>query len=96
MKTTLVNLHNYHDTDVIYIDRRSPFGNPFHITEHCSRKRSIELYQERFNYRIAHDSLFYAAVEALRGKKLACWCTPLPCHGDVIINYLENSNVSTR
>jgi len=23
-------------------------------------------------------------LEPLRGKRLACWCAPLPCHGDVI------------
>lgn len=23
-------------------------------------------------------------LERLRGKRLACWCAPLPCHGDVI------------
>jgi len=23
-------------------------------------------------------------LEPLRGNRLACWCAPLPCHGDVI------------
>jgi hypothetical protein len=26
--------------------------------------------------------------EPLRGKRLACWCAPLPCHGDVIVEML--------
>lgn len=28
-------------------------------------------------------------LEPLRGKRLACWCHPLPCHGDVIVELLE-------
>ena len=27
-------------------------------------------------------------LEPLRGKCLACWCAPLPCHGDIIIEML--------
>jgi hypothetical protein len=29
-------------------------------------------------------------LEPLRGKRLACWCAPLPCHGDVIVEWLES------
>ena len=31
---------------------------------------------------------------SLRGKKLGCWCKPDPCHGDVIIDYLNNLTYS--
>jgi len=27
-------------------------------------------------------------LEPLRGKRLGCWCKPLPCHGDVIVELL--------
>lgn len=30
-------------------------------------------------------------LEPLRGKVLGCWCKPLPCHGDVIVELLEAS-----
>lgn len=30
-------------------------------------------------------------LEPLRGCRLACWCHPLPCHGDVIVELLEES-----
>ena len=26
-----------------------------------------------------------AALPELRGKDLACWCAPLPCHADVLL-----------
>jgi Domain of unknown function (DUF4326) len=25
------------------------------------------------------------ALPELRGKTLVCWCAPLPCHGDVLV-----------
>jgi hypothetical protein len=28
-------------------------------------------------------------LEPLRGYRLACWCAPLPCHGDVILEWLD-------
>jgi hypothetical protein len=28
------------------------------------------------------------SIEPLRGKTLGCWCKPLPCHGDVIVELL--------
>ena len=28
-------------------------------------------------------------LEPLRGKRLACWCAPLPCHGDVIAELIS-------
>jgi hypothetical protein len=28
-------------------------------------------------------------LEPLRGHRLACWCAPLACHGDVIVEWLE-------
>jgi hypothetical protein len=26
-----------------------------------------------------------AALPELRGRDLVCWCAPLPCHGDVLL-----------
>jgi hypothetical protein len=31
-----------------------------------------------------------AALPELRRKDLACWCAPLPCHGEVLLE-LANS-----
>lgn len=32
-------------------------------------------------------------LESLRGHRLACWCAPLPCHGDVILEWLDSHPV---
>ena len=32
-------------------------------------------------------------LEPLRGFRLACWCAPLPCHGQVILDWLDSHPV---
>lgn len=99
MATTLINLHNYihkesdfaKGSDFVLIDRRGIFGSPFKISSKCTRKKSVALYRKYFGKRINTDRYFRKAVEKLRGRKLACWCTPLACHGDVIIEWLEKN-----
>ena len=31
------------------------------------------------------DTPLLAALPELQGKVLGCWCAPLPCHGDVLV-----------
>jgi len=72
----------------VYIGRPGPFGNPFEIHAGRSRERAIERYKEYFEKRIEEDATFREAVHALYGKNLLCYCAPLPCHGQIIIDYL--------
>ena len=94
MKTTLVNYRTYNldKSKIIPIDRRSIFGNPYKIGKDGTREEVILAYAEWFYEQITHSAGFQNEVEKLKGKTLGCWCTPLPCHGDVILEYLENLN----
>lgn len=92
MQTTLINLRTkkgqprpYCDA---YIDRRSPFGNPYQIGRDGDRKQVLEKYRAYFKWKI-EDPWFRGQVHNLKGKILGCWCTPDECHGDVIIEYLN-------
>lgn len=82
--TQLVNLRTGAEYDV-RIDRRSKWGNPFVIGRDGTREEVIARY-EQYLYRDRPDLL--AALPELRGLRLACWCTPQPCHGDVLIRLL--------
>lgn len=86
-KTRVVNIK--HEPCDIYIGRPSFWGNPFEIGEHGTREEVIQKYREYFYKMIKGDPDFRKAVESLRGKALGCYCKPLPCHGDVIVEYLE-------
>ena len=70
----------------VYIGRPSKWGNPFIIGKDGSRQDVIVKYRM---FVVNSPHLRKRIVPELKGKTLGCWCTPLPCHGDVIIDYLE-------
>lgn len=66
----------------VYIGRPSKWGNPFVIGQHgMTREKVIEVYRA---YLDRFPQLKEAARKELKGKVLGCYCTPLPCHGDVL------------
>lgn len=67
--------------DAVYCGRGTPWGNPFIAGTHGSRVHVIK--------RFVEEVLPDLDVSALRGKHLLCWCKPLPCHCDHI---LEKAN----
>jgi hypothetical protein len=93
-KTTVVNMSTYSAPfGRVPIDRCSPFGNPYNIGPDGTREQVIEKYREYFYDRLTKDPCFKAIVHRLRGCALGCRCKPLPCHGDVIAEYLNNLEI---
>ncbi len=86
--TEIVNINKTDDWD-IYIGRPSIFGNPYSV-EKYGREEAISKFDAYFTMRLLTDDDFRAKVGALKGKRLACFCKPLPCHGDIIKEYLDN------
>ena len=90
MTTLLINLRDKPTPKYDFlIDRRSIFGNPFIIGTDGDCKQVVEKYREYFYKRILTDEYFRDRVLELKGKVLACWCSPLLCHGNIIIEYLN-------
>ncbi len=71
----------------VYIGRPSEFGNPFEIGKDGTRAEVIAKYKE---YLLASPVLM-AKLKDLKGKRLGCWCYPLPCHGDVIVELIHTT-----
>lgn len=67
----------------VYIGRPSKWGNPFEIGKDGTRQEVIEKYEQ---YLLNNPKLMNDLSE-LKGKVLACWCSPKPCHGDILIKY---------
>lgn len=65
----------------LYIGRPSKWGNPFVIGRDGSRADVIAKYRA---WIVARPALMNA-LDELRGRDLICWCAPLACHGDVLI-----------
>lgn len=87
MKTRVV--HCKKERYDVYIGRPSIFGNPHAISAKMDRPTVIALYRSYIRDKMQRDKEFKKAVLALKGKVLGCWCKPLQCHGDVIVEILE-------
>ncbi len=81
--TRVVNLRKEHHD--VYIGRGSKWGNPFVIGKDGTREEVILKYKE---YILNRPDLMNSLYE-LKDKTLGCYCKPLPCHGDVLIELIE-------
>lgn len=92
MTTEIVNIQRTPDSDIdVYVDRRSDYGNPFRLEKdggNYTREGSIKAYRDWF-YSDENQELRERAREELKGKTLGCWCKPKPCHGDVLVGFLD-------
>ena len=70
--------------NTVLIDRRSKWGNPFKLGVDGSRDEVIALYRADLWRRIRAGEVSLEELAELDGCWLACWCEPLPCHGDVL------------
>jgi hypothetical protein len=86
----VVNVKSGEPFDV-YIGRANPrkglkqsiWHNPFKEGKDGTREEVIEKY-ERHLLEERPDLL--ERLPELKGKVLACWCAPEPCHGDVLLD----------
>jgi len=79
-QTKVVNIRRGESYDVL-IDRRTKWGNPFRIGRDGTRAQVIAKYRD-WLYTQPH---LLASLGELEGKRLGCWCSPLPCHGDILV-----------
>ncbi|KKN66034.1 hypothetical protein LCGC14_0475120 [marine sediment metagenome] len=69
----------------VYIGRGSKWGNPFIIGIDGDREEVIKKYKA---WALETPYLLRSLVE-LENKVLGCYCKPLACHGDVLIELIE-------
>ncbi len=89
-RTVVVSLREHHARLVRWaeaegrlfpVDRKTEWGNPFYVGHDGDRETVIRNYREHF---LAFKPSLTSRAAELRGKALACWCAPEPCHGDVL------------
>jgi hypothetical protein len=95
------------DTNNIYIGRKgvvfinnvryppdnSIFHNPFKIGRDGDRNEVLKKYKEYILKKIEKESGFKDSIKSLKGKNLGCWCHPLPCHGDILLEVLNTLKI---
>lgn len=79
-------LNNYD----VYIGRPSKWGNPFKIG--VQRDGTREEVLQKYREYILSNSTLLSELHELRGKVLGCWCKPSPCHGDILVELIEERN----
>lgn len=71
----------------VYIGRPTKWGNPFLIGKDGDREEVVRKYRE---WLLTQPQLIEDARNELRGKVLACWCSPQACHGDVLSEFADS------
>jgi len=81
--------------DAIYVGRPSKWGNPWRIGEkhpydghRLNREEALEIYRNNITQMLTakrDDGTIILDLKELKGKDLVCWCAPLPCHADILL-----------
>ena len=97
MSGRVVNLRHEPLGDAAYVGRANPrrglaesaFANPFRIGEDGDRAEVVEKYR---SWLLGRKELLDRLHE-LRGRTLACWCAPEPCHANVLVELVHADEV---
>jgi hypothetical protein len=87
------NFYDYEwkkNSNAVYIGRPSKYGNPFKLSD-MPLGKCLGMYRLYLQAMLKVNPYF---LDELKGKDLVCFC-PLdkPCHGDIIIEYLEKGSI---
>ena len=87
----IVNKRVYKGNDAIYCGRGSIWGNQYtHLDgttaqyRVANREEAVVMHRRQFVQDIANGEIKIAALRALAGKKLSCYCAPHLCHCSTI------------
>jgi Domain of unknown function (DUF4326) len=86
---------------VVFVDKvrwppqDSTFCNPFKMDASAEdqvgeRKRVIGLYKQHLEEMLKRNPELIEVLRTMKGKKLGCWCSPEPCHGDILAEYINS------
>ena len=69
-------------SNAVFIGRPSKWGNPFVIGRDGTREQVVSKYRE---WLLSQPLLVQAAKDELAGRDLVCFCSPLCCHGEILL-----------
>lgn len=68
----------------------SKFCNPFKVGKDGTREEVIEKYEKYIKEKIIVNNELKEELIKMKNKNLGCWCYPEKCHGDILINIINN------
>lgn len=78
-------LHNV-PPEAVYVGRPSNWGNPYVLGKDGARGSTIARFEAYARGRLGYEPDWLAP---LVGKDLVCWCSPDPCHADVLMRLID-------
>jgi hypothetical protein len=81
------------DAYVAWPKVKSSFANPYTAKKY-GREESIRLYREYIIDKLQNDPELMDEFRQLQGKTLGCWCKPEACHGDVLLELLQDDSLA--
>lgn len=69
--------------------KQSKFANKFKIGVDGNRQEVIAKYADWLDGAIETGYITREDLDSLIGMDLVCWCAPLECHADVLIDYVN-------
>ena len=70
----------------------SEFANPFKVGKDGTREEVIEKYKNYITKKLEEDILLQEELLKMKSKHLGCWCAPEPCHGNILLELLSDTN----
>jgi hypothetical protein len=97
LRPRVVNLRQEELGDAVYVGRANPrrglaesaFANPYRVDVDGTREEVVEKYRQR----LLGDPTLLDRLYELRGRRLACWCSPESCHADVLAELVDADHV---
>lgn len=80
---------------VVFIEKQrypkesSIFCNPYKIGKDGNRENVIKMYKNYILSKIDNSEEFKNKLLQLKGKNLGCWCYPEACHGDILLDIIN-------
>lgn len=80
---------------VVFVDKErfpkvaSPFCNPYKVGKDGTLEEVVAKFRAYMVSRLNQEPVLVQQLLALEGKRLGCWCKPNSCHGDVLLELIQ-------
>lgn len=72
-----------------YPKQDSIWCNPYKIGKDGDRDEVLKKYEKHLRDMLKNSEMI-KKLKALKGKNLGCWCAPEKCHGDTLLEIINN------
>ena len=70
----------------------SEWANPYKINHQTTREASLKKYESM----LLRNGKLQDSLSTLCYSQLGCWCAPLPCHGNILIDQIKRDFFTTQ